>query len=285
MMGKGKKIKWFAAIIMMITVTTAMSVYAGPAAESEDYMDIDGADSIWDYEGTITDEMIEKLEGGYDTESPTDLYGNELGWETQGSGSEDEAGYETSADMMEAPTYSEKEQEEILEDFWTGNGAEAGETENMGTGLLRINGNLGDDWPGYNIIVALYNGSYKRMEVTLYSQDDFRAKKELPAGTYKVYRAYVPGDENGNRYPLLASNSSIEIEQDKIVEITVWRAVDMDMGKEITEPGGQEETESEKFPVKASADRKAAVGIGIVLLFLVSGAIVYRKKTNHHRYQ
>lgn len=282
MMGKEKKIKWLVAIAMMINVTAAMPAYAEPTAENQDYMDINGAGDIWDYEGIITDEMIEALERGYDTESPTDLYGNELEWETRGNGSEDEAGYEIGADMMEAPTYSEKEQGEILKNFRAGNGAEA---ETMGTGWLHINGDLGEGWPGYNIAVVLYNGSHKRMEVTLYSQDDFRAQKELPTGIYKVYRAYVPGDENGNRYPLVAAESSIEIEQDKIAELTVWRAVDMDMKKEVIEPGEQVETELKQLPVKTSADRKAVAGIGIVLLFLVFGAIVYRKKANHHRYQ
>ncbi len=283
MMGKGRKMKWFAAAAMMMTVTAAMPVYAGPVPETGGC--IDGADSIRDYEGIITDEMMEGREGGHDTEKPTDLYGNEIGWEIQENGNEDGAGYETSADMMEAPTYSEKEQEEILENFRTVNGAEAGGTETTGTGRLRINGNLGDGWPGYNITVAFYNNSHKRVEVTLYSQDDFKAKKELPAGIYRVYRAYVPGDENGSSYPLVVSDSSIEIEQNKTAELTVWRAVDISREKEITEPEDQEETEPEQTPARTSADRKAAAGIGIVLLFLVSGAIVYRKKINHHRYQ
>ncbi len=280
MMGKERKMKWLAAAAMMITITAAMPVYAEPVPETGSC--IDGADSIRDYEGIITDEMMEGWEGGRDTEKPTDLYGNEIGWEIQENGNEEGAGYETSADMMEAPTYSEKEQEEILENFRTVK--EAG-TETAGTGWLRINGNLGDGWPGYNITVAFYNDSHKRVEVKLYSQDYFKAKKELPAGIYKVYRAFVPGDENGSSYPLVVSDSSIEIEQDKTAELTVWRAVDISREKEITEPEDREETEPGQTPVRTSADRRAAAGIGIVLLFVVSGSIVYRKKINHHRYQ
>ena len=157
---------------------------------------------------------MEEWQGDIDTESPTVLYGNELGWDMQGSGNEDEAGIETSADMMEAPTYSTKEQEEILENLRP---ADEDETETAGKGWLRIKGNLGDGWPGYNIVVAFYDNSFRRVEVTLYSQDDFVTKRELPAGIYKVYRAYVPGDENGSSYPLVVSDSSIEVERDKTV--------------------------------------------------------------------
>lgn len=49
--------------------------------------------------------------------------------------------------------------------------------------------------------------------MTLYSQEGFVIKREFPVGHYKGYRVYVPGDENGNRYPLVVSDSSIEVER------------------------------------------------------------------------
>ena len=114
----------------------------------------------------------------------------------------------------------------------------------------------------------------------------FVTKRELPVGHYKVYRAYVPGDENGSSYPLVVSDSSIEVERNKMAELTVWRAADISMEKELTEPEYQEETEPGQSQAQASADIRVAAGKGLVLLiFLVSGIVVYRKKINHHRYQ
>jgi hypothetical protein len=274
-MGKGRKIRQLASVVMVMAVTAAISAYAEPVAEAGGY--IGNMDSIRDYEGGVTDEMME--EGENDTESSTDLYGSEIGWNIQGSGNEDGAGYETEADRMEAPTYSEKEQEEILENLQA-----VEETETAGKGWLCIKGNLGDEWPGYNITVALYNSRCRRVEITLYSQDDFVAKRELTIGTYKVYRAYVPGDENGSHYPLVVSDSSIEVKQGKIGELMVWRAEDISIENKITESQYQEEREPE--PSANSADIQAAAGIGLVLLFfLVFGIRVYRKKINGHRYQ
>lgn len=278
-MGEGKWAGCFLTAIMLMAVTAAVPAYAEPVLETGGY--IGGIDTIKDYEGIVTDEMMEEQEEYNDTENPTDLYGNKMEWDVQGSGREDEAGYETDADMMEAPTYSAKEQEEILEGLQT-----ADETETAGKGWLRIRGNLGDSWPGYNITVALYDESQKRVELTLYSQDNFVTKRELPVGRYKVYRAYVPGDENGSKYPLIVSDSSIEVEQDRTAEITVWRAVDVRSEKEITEPEYQKETEVEQRSAWVSGDIRAAAGIGFVLLiFLVSGLAVYRRKINCRRYE
>ena len=279
-MGKRRKIRRFAAAVMFIVVGVAIPAYAEPILETGGY--IYDMDSIKDYEGVITDEMMEEWQGGYDTENPTDLYGNELGWDMQGIGNEDEAGIETSADMMEAPTYSAKEQEEILESLQS---VDEDETETAGKGWLRIKGNLGDGWPGYNITVAFYDNSFRRVEVTLYSQDDFVTKRELPVGRYKVYRAYVPGDENGSSYPLVVSDSSIEVERDKTAELTVRRVADISMKKAKTEPECREETEPEQSPDQDSVDIWGAAGISLVLLiFLISGIAFYRKVINRHRY-
>lgn len=280
-MGEGKKIRQFlaTAMVMLTAFTATIPAYAEPVPETS--CSISGIDNIRDYEGIVTDEMIEGKKEGDDTESPTDLYGNIMEWDAQGSGSEDEAGSETGADMMEAPTYSEKEQEKILEGFRAAEGRRLAEK-----GWLRIQGTLGDGWPGYNITVALYDDSQRRVEMTLYSQDGFVAKRELPAGRYKVYRAYVPGDENGNRYPLVVSDSSIEVERDRTAELTVWRAVNGSTVEEITGLEYQEGKEAEQPPVKVSKDIRAVAIIGFVLLiFLVSGLAVYRRKINSYRYQ
>lgn len=278
-MGEGRKIRWFATAVMLMAMAAAVPAYAEPVPETGDY--IGGIDNIKDYEGIVTDEMMERQEEDNDTENPTDLYGNKMEWDVQGSGREDKAGYEADADMMEAPTYSAKEQKEILESFRM-----ADETETAGKGWLRIRGNLGDSWPGYNITVAFYDDSQRRVELTLYSQDSFVSKRKLPAGRYKIYRAYVPGDENGSKYPLIVSDSSIEVEQNKTVELTVWRAVDIRSEKEITEPEYQRETEMEQSSAWVSGDIRAAAGIGFVLLiFLVSGLAIYRRKINCRRYE
>ena len=278
-MGEGRKIRWFAAAVMLMAGTAAVPGYAEPVPETGGY--IGTIDNIRDYEGIVTDEMMEGQEEDNNTENPTDLYGSKMEWDVQGSGREDEAGYETDADMMEAPTYSAKEQEEILESFRT-----ADETETAGKGWLRIRGNLGDGWPGYNITVALYDESQRRVETTLYSQDGFVTKRELPAGRYKIYRAYVPGDENGSKYPLIVSDSSIEVEQNKTAELTVWRAADIRSEKEITEPEYQKEPEMEQPSAWVSGDIQVAAGIGFVLvIFLVSGLAVYRRKITCRRYE
>lgn len=133
-------------------------------------------------------------------------------------------------------------------------------------GWIYISGNLGDGWPGYNITVAFYDDSQRRVELTLYSQDSFVTKRELPAGRYKIYRAYVPGDENGSKYPLIVSDSSIEVEQDRTAELTVWRADGVRSKKEITEPEYQKETEMEQPSAWVSGDIRAVAGIGFVLL-------------------
>ena len=108
--------------------------------------------------------------------------------------------------------------------------------------------------------------------------------KKLPVGSYKVYRAYVPGDENGNQYSLIVSDSSIEIEEDRIKELIVWRATDVKTGQE----------KKEKVPLKksepqqslASEDRAVVVCIGIgVLIIFILGVIAQKKFLNHDRCQ
>ena len=53
-MGEGRKIRWFAAAVMLMAVTAAVPVYAEPVPETGGY--IGTIDNIRDYEGIVTDE-------------------------------------------------------------------------------------------------------------------------------------------------------------------------------------------------------------------------------------
>lgn len=108
--------------------------------------------------------------------------------------------------------------------------------------------------------------------------------REVPIGSYKIYRAYVPGDENGSKYPLVVSDSSIEVEQGRTTELTVWRAVETSAVKET---GAQESrTEPVSTLSQNSADVMTAAWIVMgVLIFLLFRVVIYWRKVNLHRYQ
>lgn len=289
MTGVKRKTEHFLGMALLMVLAATMTAYAEPMAMSGSDGSMDGAGRIRDYEGMITDEMMEEWEKAYDTENFTDQYGNEIGWDMEGSGNEDEAGYETGADMMEAPTYAAEEQDVILKGLRMADERGTTGAESEGKGSICMKGELGDSWPGYNVVVALYDNSHKRIETTLYSQDGFEAEQEFPAGSYKVYRAYVPGDENGIRYPLIVSESSIEAAANKTAELIVWRGADI-VAKGETEKEAEQETQGERkaepWDICSKADMWVAAGIGIVLLvFMVSCFTICRKKINHHRFQ
>lgn len=267
------------ATMMLMAVITVIPVYAEPESDMGDFIEI--TDSIKDYDGIVTDEMIEAWEQennpGNPIQNPTDPYGNRVEWDMQGSGNEEGAGSEMKEDRMEAPTYDAKEQEEILESLHE-------KDEVPEKGWLCAKGDLGDNWPGYNVTVALYDRNHKRMEMTLYSQNGFEVKREVPIGSYKIYRAYVPGDENGSKYPLVVSDSSIEVEQGRTTELTLWRAVETSAMKE----NGAQESRTEPVSTisQDSADVMTAAWIVMgVLIFLLFGAVIYWRKVNLHRYQ
>ena len=149
-----------------------------------------------------------------------------------------------------------------------------------------MKGSLGNEWPGYNVTVAFYDENHKRVEITVYSQNDFEIKKEVPEGIYKVYRAYVPGDENGSKYPLVVSDSTIEVEQSRTTELMVWRAVDIKKEKVPESQGSLPEPEEDVSSLTHSADVLAAVSIGVgALIFFIMGLVVYKRKLTQGRYQ
>lgn len=184
-----------------------------------------------------------------------DPYGNVIDWDTSGSGNEDAAGEEDSADWMEAPTYSGEEQLEILEKL-----KENEVPENAG--FLHIQCDLEDDWPGYNVTVALYDGSGRRWEVTAYNQNGYEARESVSAGIYKVYRAYVPGDEGGSRYPLVTSESRVVVGKGTSGKVTVQRAVALKEKEEV-------EIREEKQKVSAERTQSAAFDMAAALLVLI----------------
>lgn len=189
---------------------------------------------------------------------PTDSYGNVIDWDVDGIGNEDAAGKEDSTDWMEAPTYSREEQEEIL-----GKIERTAVTED--TGCLHIRCDLGDGWPGYNVAVALYDGNGRRWEVTVYDQNGYEARETLPAGIYKVYRAYIPGDEGGNRYPLVTSESRVAVGKDAAGELVIKRA-DVVKKKEAT---GQEEKQKARQEVQTEQRQPVIYDMAAALLVLV----------------
>lgn len=262
-----------AVAIFVAVVIAAVPVYA----ESEPEIFADNSYSPRDYDGIVTDEMIEEWEQKNGTDSATDSYGNDIEWDIHGNGDEDGAGYESSADMMEAPTYGSEEQREILENIK--------ETDEISEkGWLYIKGELEDDWPGYNVTVALYDKNHKRVEITVYSQNNFQVREEMREGVYKVYRAYVPGDENGRQYPLVVSDSKIEVAKDETAELTVWRATVIKGEKEIEEQISLEKEELQHAPFLADMIAAAGIGIGMLLIFIL-GTVVYKRILNHDRYQ
>ena len=148
-----------------------------------------------------------------------DRYGNEIE-SLEGYGTEDAAGTEVEVDLMEAPVYSEEEQAEVSQYI--------PETVKVHEkGIVSIKCDLPDSWPGYNISIVLYDEDNRRVEITCYSQNAHEAKENLPVGVYKVYRAFVPGDESGSLYPMVCSESRIEVMDTKIAEITVMPAVQL----------------------------------------------------------
>lgn len=263
MMGRNRI--WCCAVMVFMAIMAAVPAYGEVETEQPQEDVIEDTGNPKYYDGIVTDEMIDGWECG--AVDSTDPYGNELDWDMDKRGNEEGAGDECETDRMEGPTYEAKEQEEILEKGW-----------------LSVKGSLGNEWPGYNVTVAFYDENHKRMEITVYSQNDFEIKKKVPEGIYKVYRAYVPGDENGGKYPLVVSESAIEVEEGKTAELTVWRAVDLKGKEEPEKQGSPSELESISSP-SGSSDILAAVSIGAGgLIFFVMGFVVYKRKMTHDRY-
>lgn len=275
---RGRNRIWCCVVMVLMAIMAAVPAYGEVETAQPQEDVIEGTGNPKYYDGIVTDEMIDGWEQEYGAAYSTDSYGNELDWDMDGTGNEDGAGDECETDRMEGPTYGAKEQKEILESI-----REIPET--LEKGWLSVKGRFGDEWLGYNVTVAFYDENHKRVEITVYSQNDFEIKKEVPEGIYKVYRAYVPGDEKGSKYPLVVSESAIEVEEGKTAELTVWRAVDLKGKEEPEKQGSLSELESISSP-SGSSDILAAVSIGAGgLIFLAMGFVVYKREMTHGRYQ
>jgi hypothetical protein len=207
----------------------------------------------------------------------TDEFGNEIDW-VEDAGGDDVAVSETDeADLMEAPTYGADEQQAVLDQI--------PETEaETRTGILEVKADLGDDWAGYNVTLVVYDENNRREEVTCYAQNDYEARATVPVGSYRVYRAYVPGDETGDRYPLLTSETKVTVSETLPGSVTILRVVDSENGKQ-TAPA-VEETEAVKETAEKGTNIALLVvaGIGAVLAVLLIVLIVlFVKWMNEHR--
>lgn len=212
-------------------------------------------------------------EGAQDTSDPTDLYGNVIDWDMDGAGGEDAAGDESDADRMGAPTYGTEEQAGILSHLTE-------TTAPAERGYLHIECDLGEEWPGYNVTLALYDGRNKRQDVTVYRQNGYEASELLPAGIYKVYRAYVPGDEYGDLYPLVVSESQVAVGEGLPAGLVIWRAEAIEKKGGTTETEGQKETGDGPRSAVTDAVMTAAVIIGIILL-IIGIATAIRRWMDH----
>ncbi len=190
-----------------------------------------------------------------------DPCGNLIDWDMDGSGEEDAAGDELDVDLMEAPTYDTEEQAGILSSL-------AETTTPAERGYLHIECDLGEGWPGYNVTLALYDERNKRQDVTIYSQNGYEAKELLPVGTYRVYRAYVPGDGEGERYPLVVSESQVTVGEEMSASLAIWRAEAIERKEGIMETEGQEDGGDSPRSVVADTVMTAVVIIGIILLIV-----------------
>ena len=121
---------------------------------------------------------------------PTDPYGNEIETTADNTGGEDTAGNEDNSS-------EETGRIDVIAD---------------------IDPNLVD---GKDIVLILEDENGKQHHVYLYAQNGFEASVLLPAGVYKVIKAFVVGDEEGLLYPLVVKEGYITIGSTGISSITI----------------------------------------------------------------
>ena len=101
---KGRNRIWSCAAVMIMVLMAAVPVY-GEVETEQPQEDIAGhKDNPKFYDGIVTDEMIDGWEQEQGVVYSTDLYGNELDWDMDGSGNEEGAGVEGKVDRMDGPT-------------------------------------------------------------------------------------------------------------------------------------------------------------------------------------
>ncbi|MDO4939515.1 MAG: hypothetical protein Q4E54_06100, partial [Lachnospiraceae bacterium] len=171
-----------------------------------------------------------------DPTRPTDSYGNEIETTADNNGGEDTAGNEDNIS-------EENGRIEVIADIDP------------------------DPVDGKDIVLILEDENGKQHHVYLYAQNGFEASVLLPAGVYKVIKAFVVGDEEGLLYPLVVKEGYITIGSTGISSITISMG---ETGAEIS--GELQEIVEEKPKVKK---QKNAAAIALILggAALVGGII------------
>ena len=96
----------------------------------------------------------------------------------------------------------------------------------VGSGTAVVSFKEPEGWPGYNIVVEVYNQTVGDF-YTIYSyrQNGYVAKETLPAGSYTVDVVMAAGDNLGE-YPLSSSVGSFELESGKATNIDIYYSGD-----------------------------------------------------------
>ena len=132
----------------------------------------------------------------------------------------------------------------------------------------------------------MYNANQKRLEFTIYSQNGYELRELVPAGTYRVYRAYVPGDENGSNYPLIMSESHVTVAEQTTADIVIMEAVDIEKEDSQRYQQAKEENRTEKKDSSIFTDIVITLSIGFVVLgMIIFGTIVIKRFSGRNRYQ
>ncbi len=184
------------------------------------------------------------------------------------SGGEDAAGLEYETIAAQSGAYTKNEQESIF-----GAIEQNRQDSRMlsGFGQLTVTAELGEDWPGYNVTLVVYDSDNKSHDITCYEQNSYREMIQLPCGSYTVYRAFVPGDETGERYPLVTSDSKILIDNNNISTLTIRPAVKLKQARDVTEDNTTAASEKESADEQGFTDLVLAVVVFFFLIIVLAG--------------
>lgn len=117
----------------------------------------------------------------------TDVFGNPIEWDMEAEPDEDFIGNDDT-DFMEPPTYTDEEKQQVMILL-------PESTSSNLYGEFLVTGDFNSLWPNLNVVIVLYDENNHRWEDTVYEQNQYQLRMQLPVGEYKVYRCFVPGDE------------------------------------------------------------------------------------------
>lgn len=230
-----------------------------------------------------------------------DKYGNPIDWDVTAGGNEDmahvtaepetdpvsEVAVITGTAVPEVPeTYASEEQESILDQI-----SELGVfAEPEGTGLLKAVFEVPEKWPGANPILVFYGPGGKRQQTVCYRTNGYVSQEQFPAGEYTVYRAYIVGDEQGEKYPLAVDPMEFVIEDGGITEVAI-RYLDLREIAESAEPVVEEIAETQITEMQEEIPEEKGTAWAKILLAVISVAaaasiaiIVFVKKRSRSKY-